>query len=605
MITLTFDDAVDAFDVDEECGPGRDHIDDITCLVRQVLTDNDGNVAETSCPDTSTSEDCDMSATFYINRPRLGHKSSFNLSRLQDIAALGMEVGGHTAHHQNLPRIVGTGETKRQICWDRNQLTTLEADSAGTTTFDIYNVAYPFGKYVLSPPGIANFNVRNIVGRGRTLVPPALACGGYQSARSTGGVASCSNPGTSSCPYAETLPLDAGREWEIRTADSIQGAIHSLTDIKGWIENARDNTAPTGKRWWLILVFHRVCPDTGSLCNRYGIRESDFIDLIEFLREERKDGNIEIKNMHQALHDEDPTTYPNTEYARVETNDTDFPWGYVTAKGNSPGVGFDLVRGFEDDSNTDGIPDCFQASGANLTVSMNTWDPHGGSSSVRLQAAAGSPVKLLLMHDFNACALNATANTSGNDTGYTYTVTFWWRAHQEGMLASAAEDEGSDRPVVRATARGDWEVYDGVASSLYVPPPGWSIEDVAALDVGISDAPPVARALIDPCPITTNCVRPIVYWRSTFSQTWMSTLPDPLNDGFWSSAVGMEYEDTIPTVWTQATAQTTEARPKFRDAISVGVELTPASASSIDIDVDDIDICVNHTGTVNGIKKCQ
>ena len=237
---------------------------------------------------------------------------------------------------------------------------------------------------------------------------------------------------------------------------------------------------------------------------------------------------------------------------------------------------------------------------------MNTWDPHGGSSSVRLQAAAGSPVKLLLMHDLNGCALNATANTSGNDTGYTYTVTFWWRAHQEGMLA-LAPDDGSDLPKVRAMAKGDWDPYDGASSSLYVPPPGLSIEDVAALeDIGISDAPPVARALIDPCPSTTNCVRPIVYWRSNFSQTWLSTIENPpRDDGFWSSAVGMEYEDTIPTVWTQATAQTTEVRPTFRDAISVGVELTPASGSSIDIDVDDIDICVNHTGTVNGIKKCQ
>ena len=79
-----------------------------------------------------------MDATFYINSGRIGASGYMTLSQIQDLAADGNEIAGHTVTHADLPTLDGD-EAARQVCNDRVALLNLG--------FSVRSFAYPYGSF--------------------------------------------------------------------------------------------------------------------------------------------------------------------------------------------------------------------------------------------------------------------------------------------------------------------------------------------------------------------------------------------------------------------------------------------------------------------------
>ena len=128
--------------------------------------------------------------TFYINSSFIGVPGYMTRAELDDIAARGHEIGGHTVSHQLLPAL-SAAEQNRQICQNRN---TLLSWGYGVTSF-----AYPFAEF------------------DATTKATVQECG-YNSARAAGDLRapfSCSD-----CDTAEPVPpID---RCAIRTPDDVE-----------------------------------------------------------------------------------------------------------------------------------------------------------------------------------------------------------------------------------------------------------------------------------------------------------------------------------------------------------------------------------------------
>ena len=408
-MTLTFDDSIDDIVLgSKDEGAINRSEDDLAVLVGQlsnqgpaggILTDADDAGVELSCPNVSGTVgagrlsnehvNCDVPATFFLNWPRLDESKYLPLAKVREMEAWGHEIGGHSSHHHMVPRLESDGKVTEelseqllQMCWDRKNLSGITRLAPATGSLNLTTFAYPRGEYDwighpdllerfdggLTPP-LDGQETRSIVQND---------CG-YRAARRTGGVANypiaCTDRSDSTpCPWAEHFPLDDSQTiWAIRTPSSVspatdvgmqldypalppndQGApgydraveyeSRSRT-LKGWVDNAIANPASCGQANWIIYVFHSVCYRQTPACNPFGIFHQDFQNLLTWLRQKRKAGEIEIKTMAQVL-------------------------GHTTERPMSlPDAGAQptLVRNggiySDGDINRDYLPDCFQLDG--------------------------------------------------------------------------------------------------------------------------------------------------------------------------------------------------------------------------------------------------
>jgi peptidoglycan/xylan/chitin deacetylase (PgdA/CDA1 family) len=200
-----------------------------------------------------------MHATFYINSAYIG--SSFNDLRwdqVQDLAAAGNEIGGHTLDHVDLTAI-SSAEAQRQVCQDRRAIM-----SHGLTVTDF---AYPYGA--------ASSSIDSIV----------QACG-YNSGRRSWGLCS---PAEAGCPVAETIPPQ--NIWETRTHPSIRSWT-TLQDLQDVVTRAE--AAGGG---WVTLVFHHVC---GSVCDSYSIQQSTLEAFLDWLAPRSANGTV-VKTVSEVI----------------------------------------------------------------------------------------------------------------------------------------------------------------------------------------------------------------------------------------------------------------------------------------------------------------
>ena len=344
VVSLTFDDAIDDAATDDVPAVAADNVFD---AARLHLSDEDTTPLETLCPNVGDlgdapladeQVDCDVPATFYLNFPRLNEKAYLSIAQVQDMEAWGHEIGGHSAHHLEIPKLESASplvadftEQKLQVCWDRRRLSLIPKRDLPSSSLLITSFAYPFGEYTWAgdPAANARFGApsplltgeetRDLMGRN---YPGDCA---YRSARAVGvGVANTPecidmDSGTP-CVWAETIkPLDV---FALRAPSSI----HDLTPldypvvpinddgngiydrdvefesradtIKGWIDNTIAHPPATGKSW-LLLTFHSIC--FNHRCNDIGMEYHQFSELVSWLRQKRKSGEIDIKTVSQAL----------------------------------------------------------------------------------------------------------------------------------------------------------------------------------------------------------------------------------------------------------------------------------------------------------------
>jgi peptidoglycan/xylan/chitin deacetylase (PgdA/CDA1 family) len=187
-----------------------------------------------------------MHGTFYVNSSRVGTSDYYmTWANIHELAAEGNEIGGHTAHHVNLPQTDAT-EARRQICQDRENLL--------NQGFAAKNFAYPYGAF--------NSSIEQMV----------QACG-YNSARS-------SSPQT-----AEGIP----------PADPY--AIHEatgsgdLTTLKNAVTSAEQSGGG-----WVPIVVHQVC----NACDSNWISPADLRAFLDWLQPRAADGTV-VKTVDEVI----------------------------------------------------------------------------------------------------------------------------------------------------------------------------------------------------------------------------------------------------------------------------------------------------------------
>ena len=194
-----------------------------------------------------------MQATFYVNSAVIGDADHLTWPQLQDLAAAGNEIGGHTLHHVNI-KPLKTVDARMEVCQDRVNII---EHGLQPTSF-----AYPFGTF--------DAGSEQVVGD----------CG-YNSGRGVSGV-----NGTS--VFAETIPpADA---YATRTPPNPKQGT-TLDTIKGYVTDA---AADGGG--WVQLVFHHLCDG----CDAYSITPETFDALLAWLEGQATNG-IVVRTTHQVI----------------------------------------------------------------------------------------------------------------------------------------------------------------------------------------------------------------------------------------------------------------------------------------------------------------
>ena len=206
------------------------------------LTFDDGRASEYAARSLLSAHG--MDATFYVNSSKLGTDSDYmTWAQVDDLAADGNEIGGHTAFHVDLTRTDPT-EAKREVCNDRVNLL--------NRGYQARSFAYPFGAY--------NASAEKIVSD----------CG-FNSARTTNQFVP---------PPAETIPPQD--PFAIRVAGAAGSGI-SLSTLESYVTKVEQNGGG-----WAPLVFHQIC----NACDSNAISQSNLTAFLDWLQPRAANGTI-------------------------------------------------------------------------------------------------------------------------------------------------------------------------------------------------------------------------------------------------------------------------------------------------------------------------
>jgi peptidoglycan/xylan/chitin deacetylase (PgdA/CDA1 family) len=206
-----------------------------------------------------------LHGTFYTVSGWLNAPDYLTLANLQQIAADGNEIAGHTVMHQDLPTLT-EAEQQREICDDRYNLVQLG--------FQPTDFAYPFAD-------------------SDTTETLAKACG-YNSARGLGDVISPNGDGDPGV-YAETTPPPD--PYYLRAPDEVDDT-WTLAQMEAEVTNAETHSGG-----WVILTFHHICTDFGaSDCEADQSTSPTIYDgFITWLAAQQKAGKVSVKTVQQVI----------------------------------------------------------------------------------------------------------------------------------------------------------------------------------------------------------------------------------------------------------------------------------------------------------------
>jgi peptidoglycan/xylan/chitin deacetylase (PgdA/CDA1 family) len=214
------------------------------------LTFDDGTAAQYVARSLLSSHG--MHGTFYINSSKVGTDSYYmTWPQIQNIAADGNEIGGHTAFHIDLTQTDQT-EAQRQVCDDRDNLL--------GQGFQVTDFAYPYGAYNAAAESLVQ------------------ACG-YNSARTTNQFVP---------PPSETIPPQD--PYATRVAGAA-GLGTSLSALEGYVRGVEQNGGG-----WAPLVFHRICGG----CDANSITQSDLTALLDWLQPRSANGTV-VKTVREVI----------------------------------------------------------------------------------------------------------------------------------------------------------------------------------------------------------------------------------------------------------------------------------------------------------------
>ena len=181
-----------------------------------------------------------IAGTFYVNSNLIAADSArLDWSGVEEIAAAGHEIGGHTADHVDLSK-ASEEEARRQILVDRKALR--------ARGHEVQSFAYPYGAFNAATAAL-------------------VAAAGYSNARRAWGLAGDDDPAR-----AATESLPPVDPFAIRTAPSLERTT-TCEDLQRLVLQAEIYGG------WLPLVFHGL----GGRGDRYDLPESVFGAFIAWL----------------------------------------------------------------------------------------------------------------------------------------------------------------------------------------------------------------------------------------------------------------------------------------------------------------------------------
>jgi peptidoglycan/xylan/chitin deacetylase (PgdA/CDA1 family) len=191
--------------------------------------------------------------TFYINSGDVGTTRHLTWAQVDQLAADGHEIAGHTVSHVDLDRVSAT-TARHEICDDRTSLL--------NRGYAVTNFAYPYGH------GYDNPTIRSIV----------QECG-YNSARMAWGI----GDGV----YAETDP--PSDVWAIKSPSSADAS--TLSQLQAFVTDAE-----THGGGWVPFYFHDVC----NGCSNQAVSESTLSAFLDWLAPRAATGTT-VKTFAQVI----------------------------------------------------------------------------------------------------------------------------------------------------------------------------------------------------------------------------------------------------------------------------------------------------------------
>ena len=290
------------------------------------LTFDDGNADQFSARSLLSSHG--MKGTFYLNSSAIGDPNVLSWSQVDQLAADGNEIGGHTLSHVNLLAIA-SDYARFQICRDRANL--LQHGYA------VRSFAYPYGNY--------NSAIQRLV-----------ADCGYDSARWTQGIRGSAEWCASNCPFAESMP--PADLYSLRAAGSYDTS-WTVERMKNVVTQAEQNGGG-----WVMFSFHHICVG----CDQYSISAGDLNTFLDWLAARQSQGTV-VKTVGEVVGGPVKPPVPSV----------------------LPPASATLVNpSLETDSDGNGTPNCWEQAGwgTNTGSWARTTDAHSGSAAMRGQISS-------------------------------------------------------------------------------------------------------------------------------------------------------------------------------------------------------------------------
>src|SRR4051794_36275309 len=383
-----------------------------------------------------------MRGTFFVNSGPIGSSGYMTRSQLDELAAAGHEIGGHTVTHANLATL-SADEAPRQICNDRSPLL--------SWGFPATSFAYPYSSIPSTPR------------------PLAQQCG-YNSARQVGDIVSPG--GCNGCDYSETIP--PRDTYYTRAPDSVEPD-WSQADIRSLVTQAQQHGGG-----WVQIVFHHVC-DT---CDAYSVTPANLTSFLDWLKGQVDGGSVAVKTVNDVI--------GGSLKPAVAAPPPPAP--------APAGVNGLVNPGLENSADGSG-PTCWQQSGygTNTATFARVSDAHTGSWAERITMTSrtSGDRKLLSTMDLGECSASVTP-------GNAYTLSAWYKSDVPSTLVAYYRNAsggwlywGGSPPLAAASGwtRGTWAAGNAPADAtavsfgLAIATPGSLTTDDYAL-VDTSSAPP-------------------------------------------------------------------------------------------------------------------
>jgi peptidoglycan/xylan/chitin deacetylase (PgdA/CDA1 family) len=306
-----------------------------------------------------------LPGTFYVPSGWVGLPGYLSLAQVREMRAKGLEIGGHTVLHENLPD-VDVAEARREVCDDR-------ANWLGWG-IPVTSFAYPYD--ALGP-------------RERRIVRDC----GYNSARQLGDLHSVRSPADcADCPYTEQIPPPD--PYDVRAPAEFDSG-WTLGDLINEVRGAERHGG------WLPLTFHHVCDG----CSDIGIPPQTLRRFLDWLAPRAAHGTAVLP------------------VDAVVGGSVRAPHRLGAPAAAPPG--HDAVRDGSLERWQHGEPACFRPTsyGRNSVTVRRTGSAHGGrfAASLTVRGYHSGAAQLMPLLDLGSCAPAVAP-------GRRYTLGVWYTA---------------------------------------------------------------------------------------------------------------------------------------------------------------------------------